>query len=253
MGTHSVASALSEGVPARAVFVAAESSSAVPESITHAAALRGVPVRKAPRRDLDRWSEGAAHQGVALEVAEYGYVGLERLLPPVTGASPPLLVALDGVTDPRNVGAVARSALAFGAHGLLLPERRSAGVSPAAWKTSAGALAVLPVARVVNLTRALRRCQQEGLTVLGLAGGASQALYDVDRGLLTDGVCLVVGSEDTGMSRLVSETCDMIVAVPVDERTESLNVSVAAALALSEVARARRAERAERAQQPDSG
>lgn len=252
MGTHSVASALSEGVPARAVFVAAESSSAIPESITQAAALRGVPVRKAPRRDLDRWSEGAAHQGVALEVAEYGYVGLERLLPPVT-ASPPLLVALDGVTDPRNVGAVARSALAFGAHGLLLPERRSAGVSPAAWKTSAGALAVLPVARVVNLTRALRRCQQEGLTVLGLAGGAAQVLYDVDRTLLTDGVCLVVGSEDTGMSRLVSETCDMVVAVPVDKRTESLNVSVAAALALSEVARARRAERAERAPRPDSG
>jgi len=151
---------------------------------------------------------------------------------------PPLIVALDGVTDPHNLGAVARSAAAFGADGLLLPERRSVGVTPAAWKASAGTLARLPVARATNLTRSLKAYAEAGLLLAGLDGRGEIDLDALE--LATGPLVLVVGAEGKGLSRLVGETCDLTVRIPLVDEVESLNASVATGIALAEIARRRR-------------
>ncbi len=144
---------------------------------------------------------------------------------------------LDGVTDPRNLGAVVRSASGFGAHGVVIPERRSAGMTAAAWKTSAGAAARVPVARTVNLTRQLKTYAEAGLMIAGLAADGEVPLPGLD---LADGpLVLVVGSEGHGLSRLVSETCDVRVSIPMASGLESLNAGVATGIALYEIARRR--------------
>lgn len=153
-------------------------------------------------------------------------------------AEVPLIVALDGVTDPRNLGAIARSATAFGAHGLMIPSRRSAGVTGGAWKTSAGTLANLRVARSANLTAALREYRDAGLFVIGLDGEGRTDIGDV--GLLSEPLVIVVGSEGKGLSRLVREHCDVVARIPMSTAAESLNAGVAAGVALYEVARHRR-------------
>ena len=188
------------------------------------------------RSELDRLTDGSVHQGVAIQVPPYAYADLPDVLASVDGA--PLVVALDGVTDPRNLGAVVRSAAAFGAHAVVLPERRAAGMTATAWRTSAGAAARLPVARVTNLTRTLRSLQNQGFTVLGLDADGEVASDDLSVG--TDPVVIVVGSEGRGLSRLVGEACDQLVSIPMTSDTESLNASVAAAVLLAEVARQRR-------------
>jgi len=151
----------------------------------------------------------------------------------------PLLVALDGVTDPRNLGAVVRSAAAFGAHGLFVTERRAAGMTASAWRTSAGAAARIPIAQVTNLSRALRRCRDEAFTVVGLDADGSTPLYDLEAAV--GPLVVVVGSEGRGLSRLVGEVCDFRVSIPMSSNVESLNASVAAAVTLAEVARRRSA------------
>ena len=143
---------------------------------------------------------------------------------------PPLIVAMDGVTDPRNLGAVVRSAAAFDAHGVVVPQRRAVGMTASAWRTSAGAAARIPVARAVNLARALAAYQDAGLQTVGLAGDGDVDLHDYDG--FADPVALVVGAEGTGLSRLVRERCDVVVRIPIARDTESLNVSVAAGIAL---------------------
>jgi 23S rRNA (guanosine2251-2'-O)-methyltransferase len=142
------------------------------------------------------------------------------------------------VTDPRNLGAIARSATAFGAHGLLVPSRRSAGVTAGAWKTSAGTLANLPVARAANLTQTLQAYREDGLFVVGLDGTATIDIADVE--LATEPLVVVVGSEGKGLSRLVRESCDQVARIPMNAAAESLNAGVAAGIALYEVARHRR-------------
>ncbi len=150
---------------------------------------------------------------------------------------PPLVVMLDGVTDPRNLGAVVRSASGFGAHGVVIPERRSAQMTASAWKTSAGAAARVPVARTTNLTRQLKAYQEAGLMVVGLAADGDVALPDLD---LADGpLVVVIGSEGKGISRLVGETCDQIVSIPMASSLESLNAGVAAGIALYQIAQRR--------------
>ena len=151
---------------------------------------------------------------------------------------PPLIVALDGVTDPRNLGAVVRSAAAFDAHGVVVPQRRAVGMTASAWRTSAGAAARIPVARAVNLARALASYQDAGLQTVGLAADGDVDLDEYDG--FADPVALVVGAEGTGLSRLVRERCDVVVRIPIDRDTESLNVSVAAGIALYAAGAARR-------------
>jgi 23S rRNA (guanosine2251-2'-O)-methyltransferase len=201
------------------------------------AADRGIPVVEAGRPELDRLSGGAIHQGLALRVRPYSYAHPEDLPARAEDGEPPLIVALDGVTDPRNLGAIVRSTAAFGGHGVVVPVRRSAGVTAGAWKSSAGALARLPVAQAPNLARALAAYQDAGLFVAGLDAGASVPVDELE---LADGpLVLVVGSEGQGLSRLVAERCDVLASIPIHRATESLNAGIAAGVALYEVSRRR--------------
>jgi 23S rRNA (guanosine2251-2'-O)-methyltransferase len=241
VGRNPVAEALRAKVPATALYVAAgiETDERVTEAI-RIAGNRGLALLEVSRAELDRRTGGLLHQGIALQVPPYSY----RELPDVLAAaqestSTPLLVALDGVTDPRNLGAVIRSAVAFGAHGLILPERRSAGVTAVAWRASAGTAARLPIAQVTNLVRALKQCQQAGMLVAGLAADGATQLDDLE--VAVDPIVVVVGSEGRGLSRLVGETCDLTLSIPMSDAAESLNAGVAAAVALAEIARRRRA------------
>lgn len=239
-GRNPVLEALQAGVPATALYVAQriDNDDRVRDSIK-IAAERGIALLETTRDKLDRLTEGGVHQGIALQIPAYDYAHPSDLVELARDAAEvPLIVALDGVTDPRNLGAIARSATAFGAHGLLIPSRRSAGVTGGAWKTSAGTLANLRVARAANLTAALREYREEGLFVIGLDGEGRTDLDAVD--LLSEPLVVVVGSEGKGLSRLVGEQCDVVARIPMRAAAESLNAGVAAGVALYEVARHRR-------------
>ena len=238
-GRNAVVEALRARVPVTSLYVAerAERDDRLRE-VFRTAAEQGIGILEVPRAELDRSTDGAVHQGVAAKVPPYDYAHPDDLVQRATDAGEEaLVVALDGVTDPRNLGAVVRSAAGFGAHGVVVPERRSAGMTAGAWKASAGAAARLPVARATNLTRQLTAYQQAGLMVAGLAADGDIALGDLD---LADGpLVLVVGSEGAGLSRLVRERCDVLVTIPMASALESLNAGVAAGIALYEIARRR--------------
>ena len=239
-GRNAVVEALRAAVPAMKLYLSPglERDERLIEA-AHLAAAHEVPVVEASRNELDRLSGGAPHQGIALAVRPYDYAHPDDLLRRVLEAvEPPLVVALDGVTDPHNLGAIARSAAAFGAHGILLPERRSVGVTPSAWKASAGALARLPVARATNLVRTLTSYAEAGLMVVGLDGRGDIDLDTLE--LATGPLVVVVGAEDKGLSRLVRERCDLTVRIPLVGDVESLNASVAPGVVLAEIARRRR-------------
>lgn len=240
-GRNSVVEAMRAGIPVSAVYIASrlEADDRTRE-ILRTAADAGYPLLEVTKPELDRMTDGSVHQGVAIQVPPYEYRDVEDLLD-VAAASDraPLIVALDGVTDPRNLGAVLRSAGAFGAHGVLVPERRSAGVTASAWKVSAGAAARVPVARATNLVRALERLHEAGCFVVGLDGGGDVSVQDLPYS--ADPLVLVVGSEGKGLSRLVREHCDAIASIPIGGEVESLNAGVAAGIALYEVARQRTA------------
>jgi 23S rRNA (guanosine2251-2'-O)-methyltransferase len=237
-GRNPVVEALRASIPASALYVAngIEVDERVREAIKLANQLR-IPLLDAERIELDRFAQGGVHQGLVLQVPPFDYLHPDELLDRAISAGVPLLVALDGVTDPRNLGAVVRSVGAFGGHGVLVPERRSAGMTASAWKASAGAAARVPVARATNLTRALTAYAERGVLVVGLAGRGSLDLMDLE--VATDPMVLVVGSEGKGLSRLVQERCDLVVRIPISSASESLNASVAAGVALYEVARRR--------------
>lgn len=238
-GRNAVVEALRASVPATTLYVSVglDHDDRITESRKLAAAA-GVAFLDVTRAELDRLSGGAPHQGIALAVRPFDYADPDDLLRRVQEApDPPLIVALDGVTDPHNLGAIARSAAAFGAHGLILPERRAVGVTPAAWKASAGTLARLPVARVTNLVRTLTSYAAAGLMLAGLDGRGEIDLNGLE---LADGpLVLVVGAEGKGLSRLVAQTCDLTVRIPLISDVESLNASVATGIALAEIARRR--------------
>jgi 23S rRNA (guanosine2251-2'-O)-methyltransferase len=239
-GRNAVVEALRAGVPVMALYVAEriDSDDRIREVLS-LASERSISVREAPRTELDRLTGDAVHQGVALTMPPYEYAHPNDLINDANLAGErPLIVALDGVTDPRNLGAVLRSAAAFGAHGVVVPTRRSAGMTAGAWKASAGAAARLPVARAANLTRALKSYAEAGIFIVGLAG---DGVADVASLEVADApMCLVVGSEGTGMSRVVTEACDVVAGIPIAREVESLNAGVAAGIALYEIARARR-------------
>jgi 23S rRNA (guanosine2251-2'-O)-methyltransferase len=238
-GRNAVVEALRAGIPVTGVYVAegAQRDGRLREAFS-LAADRGVSLLEVSNGELDRMTAGAVHQGLAARIPAYEYAHPDDLLTlAAERGEPPLVVALDSVTDPRNLGAVIRSASGFGAHGVVIPERRAAGMTAAAWKTSAGAAARVPVAQTVNLVRQLKAYQQAGCMVVGLAADGEVSLPDLE---LADGpLVVVVGSEGKGLSRLVSETCDQLVSVPMAGRLESLNAGVAAGVALYAIARAR--------------
>jgi len=240
-GRNSVVEALRAQMPVSAVYVAegAERDGRLRE-VFRVAADRGISLLEVSRGELDRLTDGAVHQGLAARVPAYEYAHPDDLLEAAaTLQEPPLIVALDSVTDPRNLGAVVRSAAGFGAHGVLIPERRSAGMTASAWKTSAGAAARLPVAQATNLVRQLKAYQEAGCMVVGQAADGDVSLPDLD---LADGpLVVVVGSEGDGLSRLVSETCDQLVSIPMATDLESLNAGVAASVTLYSISQSRRA------------
>jgi 23S rRNA (guanosine2251-2'-O)-methyltransferase len=239
-GRNAVVEALRSNVPVKALYVAErlDVDDRIREIWRIAADLH-LPPLEAPRSELDRITAGAVHQGVALTVPPYEYAHPDALVTTARQAGEePLVVALDGVTDPRNLGAVVRSAAAFGAHGVVVPQRRSAGMTAAAWKASAGAAARTPVARATNLARQLRAYRDAGLSVVGLAGDGEVDIGDV--GTAEDPLCLVVGGEEAGLSRVTAQACDVVARIPISAEVESLNAGVAAGIALYTVAQARR-------------
>ncbi|MGL4743826.1 MAG: 23S rRNA (guanosine(2251)-2'-O)-methyltransferase RlmB [Dermatophilaceae bacterium] len=237
-GRNAVVEALRAHVPVTTMYVAGriDADDRVREAVA-TATERGIPVLETPRGELDRLTDGAVHQGLALQVPPYEYVHPRDLVDPQAPGIP-LVVALDGITDPRNLGAIVRSVAAFGGHGVVVPARRSVGMTASAWKTSAGAAARVPVAQATNLTRALQEYRDAGFFVIGLDMDGDVELPDLE--LASEPLVVVVGSEGKGLSRLVRETCDQIVSVPMSSAVESLNAGIATGVTLYEVARRRR-------------
>lgn len=238
LGRNPVLECLRAGVPATALYVAlgTEADERLTESVTRAADS-GISILEVPRTDLDRMTSNHLHQGIALQVPPYNYAHPDDLVAAAIASPPALLVALDNISDPRNLGAIVRSVAAFGGHGVLIPQRRSASVTAVAWRTSAGAAARIPVARATNLTRTLTDWAGRGVRVIGLDAGGDTTLDDIDG---TDPLVVVVGSEGKGLSRLVRQNCDEVVSIPMAGDTESLNASVAAGVVLAEITRQRR-------------
>ena len=240
LGRNPVLECLRADAPASALYVAlgAEADERLTESVT-LAADRGIAILEVPRADLDRISANGMHQGIALQVPPYAYAHPDDLLAGATGdVQPALLVALDNISDPRNLGAIIRSVAAFAGHGVLIPQRRSASVTAVAWRTSAGAAARVPVARATNLNRTLGQWAAAGVRVVGLDAAGDTTIDEFDG---TGPIVVVVGSEGKGLSRLVRQNCDAVLSIPMAGPTESLNAAVAAGVVLAEIARQRRA------------
>ncbi|MFD6865303.1 23S rRNA (guanosine(2251)-2'-O)-methyltransferase RlmB [Streptomyces diastaticus] len=240
VGRNPVYEALRDGVPASTLYVQQfiDNDERVRDALALAAERGGIHLMEAPRPELDRMTNGLNHQGLVLQVPPYEYAHAEDLTAAAYDAGQdPLVVVLDGVTDPRNLGAVVRSVSAFGGHGVVVPERRAAGMTAGAWKSSAGAAARTPVARATNLTRTLEAYKKEGVVVVGLAADGEADVTDLPA--LDGPVAIVVGSEGKGLSRLVGETCDIRVRIPMPGGAESLNAGVAAGIVLYEAARRR--------------
>ncbi|MGI5950761.1 MAG: 23S rRNA (guanosine(2251)-2'-O)-methyltransferase RlmB [Brooklawnia sp.] len=240
VGRNPVLEAMQAGMPIKTAYVAegSERDTRLREIFKYAAD-NSISLLQTSRAELDRLTGGAVHQGVALQLPGYDYLHPDDLLADALHdqTKQALVIALDGITDPHNLGAIIRSAAAFGAHGVVIPERRSASVTAVAWKASAGALARVPVAMAVNLNRTLSDYAKAGFTVAGLAGEGETDIAGIPG---VDGpLVVVIGSEGDGLARLTRERCDLLARIPITSQIESLNASVAAGIALYEVARCR--------------
>jgi 23S rRNA (guanosine2251-2'-O)-methyltransferase len=241
-GIHPVRELLRAGRPVLELRVAhGRSDSAALDELVTLARAAGVTVQRVSADELDALAPGQVHQGVVATAPPFPLVDVKRLLAHVEASGrPALLVAVDGVTDPHNLGSIARTAEAVGAHGLLVPERRSVGITATVEKAAAGALAHLSVAGVTNLVRALEELGRHGVWSLGLDGDAPSTL--AGHPLAAGPVVLVVGAEGGGLSRLVRERCDALVSLPMRGHVGSLNASVAAGVALYTLLAAREAD-----------
>jgi 23S rRNA (guanosine2251-2'-O)-methyltransferase len=235
VGRNPVVEALRAGVAVKRVMIARgiDVDDRTTEILELARASR-IDVIEVNRKELDPYP---AHQGVALKVAPYKFRPLDEVLSKISGT--PLLVALDGVTDPRNLGAIIRSACAFGADAVVIPDRRAAGMTAVAWKASAGAAARTPVVQIKNMTATIHDLQSEGYFVVGLDAGEDVALSEM--AVADEPLMIVIGGEGKGLSRLVRESCDLVVSIPMSTSMESLNASVAASIALYSVSEKRAA------------
>ena len=234
-GRNAVLEALRESVPATELLVARsiDVDDRVAESL-QIALSHGLSIREAHRAEVEGISPNS--QGIILAIKPYQYSSFDEIVQ--RAKSPMLLVALDGVTDPRNLGAIVRSAAAFGASGVLMTERRAAGMTASAWKSSAGAAARLPIAQVTNLARTIDEAKKLGCFIVGLDGESDVSIGEMK--VATENLMVIVGSEGKGLARLTREKCDLIVSIPISASTESLNASVATSIALYAVDEARR-------------
>ena len=236
-GRNAVIEALRAGTAVDKVYIAKGETDATLGHIASTARGKGIVVVEADRRKLDAMSVTRSHQGVIAVAAVREYASVSDILQSAREkGEPPLVVVCDELSDPHNLGAVIRTAEAAGAHGVIIPKRRSAGLTAIVAKTSAGAVSYLPVARVANLTALLRELKEEGLWVFGTAADGSTSLYQAD---LKGPAAIVIGSEGNGMSRLVREQCDFLVSIPMRGQVNSLNASAAAAVVLYEAVRQR--------------
>lgn len=226
-GRNAVVEALRAGVPATELIVARsiDVDDRVTESLQLALAAH-LPIREVHRAEVEGLS--GSSQGILLAIKPYQYSSFEEITQRAT--EPMLIVALDGVTDPRNLGAIVRSASAFGADGVVMTERRAAAMTASAWKSSAGAASRLQIAQVTNLPRTIDAAKKIGCFVIGLDGEADETLSQMK--VAQESIMIVVGSEGKGLSRLVREKCDLVVSIPMRASTESLNASVATSIAL---------------------
>jgi 23S rRNA (guanosine2251-2'-O)-methyltransferase len=236
-GRNAVVEALRAGIPAKELVVAVgvDIDERLNESIRLSQKM-GIGIREVERRQIENMTGIANHQGVALIVKPFQYSSQKEIF--ARAKEPALFVAVDGVTDPRNIGAIARSAAAFSADGLLIPERRNASLTAAAWKTSAGAAARLPIAQITNLARSIEDAKAYGCFVVGLDGDADTTVDSIE--IADQPLYVIVGSEGKGLSRLVREKCDLLISIPMSSAVESLNASVAMSIALYTIDQKRR-------------
>ncbi len=236
-GRNAVQEALRAGTPIDKLYLARGENDAALRRLAAIARSQGAVVVECDRRKLDSLSVTHAHQGVIALCAVQPYVDVDTILEAARQKEePPLLVVCDELSDPHNLGAVIRTAECAGAHGVVIPKRRSAGLTAVVAKTSAGAVSHLPVARVPNLTALLKQLKAQGIWVFGTAADGDTPLYRAD---LKGPAAIVIGSEGSGMSRLVAQTCDFKVSIPMRGKLNSLNASAAAAVVLYEAVRQR--------------
>ena len=236
LGRNAVDEALAGGIPGIELAIADSASEDVRITRARAAAQEaGITTVVVNKRELDRLADGLPHQGIALTVATFAYAELHDVIdhrPSGLKDRQPIIVVLDHLQDGRNLGAIARSSAAYATSGIVLPNRRAAGVTAAAWRASAGALARLPVARVTNIARTIATLKKAGFLVVGLSAAGGDPLPAMDPDILDRPLALVVGSEADGISRLVAENCDLLATIPISDSAESLNAATATAIAL---------------------
>lgn len=240
-GRHAVLEALRAGRQADRIFLAeGVRPGGIVGEIAELARARGVPIQSVDRRALDRMSDGANHQGVVAEVAEYAYKTLDDLQRIGKSAfGDPLILILDALEDPQNFGTLIRTADAVGATGVVIPLHRAVGVTPAVEKASAGAVEYLPIARVTNLVRSIEELKRAGYWIVGLD---ASGLEEYDRFRVDAPLGVVVGAEGKGLGRLVRESCDLLVRLPMLGQVESLNAGVAGSIVLYDILRRRRGQ-----------
>lgn len=238
-GRYPVLEALRAGAAVRRVLLAqGQKQSGTITEIVALAQQQGVPIVEERRNTLDQLTEeGANHQGVVAELPPFRYSTVEEILARAAARNqPPFLLLLDGIQDVHNFGALLRTAEAAGAHGVIIPERRAASVTPTVYKSSAGAVHYLPIAQITNLTRTIKELQQQNIWFAGLDMAGPQLYHEAN---LSGGLGIVLGAEGSGLSRLVAETCDFLIRIPMRGQIDSLNASVAGALLLYEAAKQR--------------
>nr|WP_123043778.1 23S rRNA (guanosine(2251)-2'-O)-methyltransferase RlmB [Cohnella candidum]AYQ75698.1 23S rRNA (guanosine(2251)-2'-O)-methyltransferase RlmB [Cohnella candidum] len=250
-GKHPVLEALKSGRALNKIWLSEQSQRSHIAPILEEAKAKGVVVQFADKRKLDQLVPNLPHQGVVAQAAAVSYYEVDELLARASEkGEPPLLVLLDEVEDPHNLGSVLRTADCTGVHGVIVPKRRSASLTAVVAKTSAGAVEYVPVARVSNLVQTIEKLKEAGVWVAGAAG---EAPGDVYRANLTGPLAIVIGNEGRGLSRLVRESCDFLVSLPMLGRINSLNASVAAGVILYEALRQRKAADAAKAAGPAGG
>ena len=235
-GRNPVVEALRAKIPAKELLIAerAEIDERMSEAIRLAKNV-GLPIKEVARGVLDGVTGTTIHQGIALIIKPFQYSPFDQVLERAAAKTgPSLLIGLDGVTDPHNLGAIVRSAAAFGADGVIIPERRNAAMTGSAWKASAGAAARMPISQVTNLVRSIEDAKKGGFFVVGLAADGDEELPQFS--LTKESVYLIVGSEGKGLSRLVREKCDLVLSIPMTSDVESLNASVATAIVMHWIA-----------------
>ncbi|MDG0873677.1 23S rRNA (guanosine(2251)-2'-O)-methyltransferase RlmB [Paenibacillus thiaminolyticus] len=238
-GKHSVTEALRSGRTIHKVWIADNAQKHLTQPIIAEAKKAGVIVQTADKRKLDQMAEGVQHQGVVAQVAAYGYVEVDDILARAEAkGETPFLLVLDEIEDPHNLGSILRTADCTGVHGVIIPKRRSVGLTATVSKTSAGAVEYVPVARVTNLTQTMEQLKERGIWLVGTDVSATRDLYETD--LFSMPLALVIGNESKGMGRLVKQTCDALLKLPMAGQINSLNASVAAGIFMYEVVRRRR-------------